>query len=159
MSLPSAPPVTLSARQRRVLEHLCRAAGTPQALALRARIVLAAAAGRSNRDLAQTLGVARNTVQAWRDRWVAAAEALQAAELEGRDGGGDDDRALQAVVRGVLADAPRPGGPATFTPEQLVNNRNCRGGRTTPFPPPQEGRQTDGPLSPVSMGTNGAVGG
>jgi hypothetical protein len=37
-------------------------------------------------------------------------------QLVGRPG---DDRALLAIVRGVLADAPRPGGPATFTPEQL----------------------------------------
>jgi homeodomain-containing protein/Homeodomain-like domain-containing protein len=98
-----------------VLEQVARAAGTPQALARRARIVLAAADGASNRGLAQRLAVARNTVQAWRDRWAAAAEALQAAELEGGDG---DDRALLAVVRAVLADAPRAGGPATFTPEQ-----------------------------------------
>ncbi len=116
MLVAHAASVTLSARQRRVLEQLARAAGTPQALALRARIVLAAAEGASNRGLAQRLAVARNTAQAWRDRWVAAAEALQAAELEGGDG---DDRALLAVVRGVLADAPRRGGPATFTPEQL----------------------------------------
>jgi Homeodomain-like domain len=119
MPLPSAPAIALSARQRRVLEQLRRAAGPPQALALRARIVLAAATGTSNRRLAHEFGVARNTVPAWRDRWVAAAEALQAAELEGREGGGGDDRALQAMVRGVLAAAPRPGGPATFTPEQL----------------------------------------
>src|SRR5918911_4913515 len=111
-----ARPVTLSARQRGVLEQLTRAAGTPQALATRARIVLAAADGASNRELAQRLHLARNTAQAWRDRWVAAAEALAAAELEGGEG---DERALLAIVRGVLADAPRPGGPATFTPEQL----------------------------------------
>ena len=116
MPVEHAPSVTLSARQRRVLEQLARAAGTPQALALRARIVLAAAEGASNRGLAQQLAVVRNTAQKWRDRWVAAAEALAAAEVEGGDG---DDRALLAVVRGVLADAPRPGGPATFTPEQL----------------------------------------
>src|SRR5438128_6971938 len=119
MPMPSAPSIALSARQRQVLEQLRRAASTPQALALRAQIVLAAAAGTGNRRLAHELGVARNTVQAWRDRWVAAAEALQAAELEGREGGGEDDRALLAVVRGVLADAPRPGGPPRFTPEQL----------------------------------------
>ena len=27
-------------------------------------------------------------------------------------------RALEAVIRGVLADEPRPGAPPTFTPEQ-----------------------------------------
>jgi putative transposase len=116
MPVSSAPPVGLSARQQRVLEHVARAASTPQVIATRARIVLAAAAGASNRELAHQLHLARNTAQAWRDRWVAAAEALQAAELEG---GAGDDRALQAVVLGVLADAPRPGAPSRFTPEQL----------------------------------------
>jgi putative transposase len=116
MPMMRAPSVTLSERPRRVLEQLVRAASTPQAIATRARTVLAAADGASNRGLAQRLHLARNTVQAWRDRWVAAAEALQAAEVEGGDG---DDRALLAVVRGVLADAPRPGAPPQFTPEQL----------------------------------------
>ena len=116
MPLPSAQQITVTARQRRVLTHLVRAASTPQAVAARARVVLGAADGASNRNLAVRLGLARNTVQAWRDRWAVAAEALRAAEAEG---GSDDDRALATVVQGVLADAPRPGAPPTFTPEQL----------------------------------------
>lgn len=116
MTFPTARPIRVSAQQRQVLDHLARAAGTPQAVALRARIVLATADGASNRGLAQRLGLARNTVQAWRDRWAQAGETLLAAELEGGEG---DDRALGAVVRGVLADDPRPGAPPTFTPEQL----------------------------------------
>jgi putative transposase len=84
-------------------------------VATRARIVLGAADGASNRGLAHRLALARNTAQAWRDRWAAAAETLLAAEAEG---GPDDDRALQVVIQGVLADAPRPGAPPTFTPEQ-----------------------------------------
>jgi putative transposase len=106
----------VTARQRRVLAHLVRAASTPQAVAARARAVLGAAEGASNRGLAARLDLARNTVQAWRDRWAAAAETLLAAEAEG---GPDDDRALHAVIHGVLADAPRPGAPPTFTPAQL----------------------------------------
>jgi putative transposase len=116
MPVASAPSVRLSARQQRVLEQVARAASTPQVIATRARIVLAAADGASNRGLAHQLHLARNTAQAWRDRWLAAAEALAAAEVEGGD---EDDRALRAVVLGVLADAPRPGAPPTFTPEQL----------------------------------------
>jgi len=114
--LPSAQQIIVTARQRRVLLQLVRAASTPQAVAARARVVLGAADGASNRGLASQLALARNTVQAWRDRWAAAAETLLAAELEG---GADDDRALHAVLQGVLADAPRPGAPPTFTPEQL----------------------------------------
>jgi putative transposase len=108
--------VVVSRRQRAVLERLVRARTTPQAVATRARLVLAAADGASNRGLARHLDLARNTVHLWRDRWVTAAEAVLAAEAEGGDG---DQRALEAVVRGVLADEPRPGAPPTFTPEQL----------------------------------------
>jgi homeodomain-containing protein len=116
MAQAAAAVIALTARQRRVLTRLVRAAGTPQAVATRARIVLGAAAGASNRGMAHRLAVARNTVQAWRDRWDVAAETLLAAEAEG---GASDDRALTAVVRGVLADAPRSGAPPTFTPEQV----------------------------------------
>ena len=114
--LPSAQQITVTARQRGVLLHLVRAASTPQAVAARARVVVGAADGASNRGLAQRLALARNTVQAWRDRWAAAAETLLAAEAEG---GRDDDRALQVVIQEILADAPRPGAAPTFTPEQL----------------------------------------
>src|SRR5688572_19465385 len=111
MPWPRARAVPLSDRQRQVLERLVRASTTPQAVATRARVVGAAAGGTSTRQIAQRLGVTRNTVQLWRERWAAAAEAVLAAEAEG---GAGDDRALEAVVRGVLADAPRPGAPPTF---------------------------------------------
>jgi hypothetical protein len=67
--LPSAQQITVTARQRRVLAHLARAATTPQAVATRARIVLGAADGASNRGLAHRLALARNTAQAWRTGW------------------------------------------------------------------------------------------
>jgi hypothetical protein len=101
-------------------------------LVTRARVVLAAAEGRSNRQIGLQLGVTRNLVQAWRGRWAAASDALLAAELEG---GAGDERALQAVVRGVLADAPRSGAPPTFTPEQL-----CRIIALACTPPSDAGR-------------------
>ena len=116
MPWPSAQRITLRTRQRGVLDRLARASTTPQAVAVRARLVGAAAEGTSTRQIAHRLQVTRNTVQLWRDRWAAATEALLAAEAEGGDG---DDRALETVMRGLLADAPRPGAPPTFTPEQL----------------------------------------
>ena len=70
----------------------------------------------NNEQVARHLGVTDDTVRTWRGRWAAAAEALLAAEAEG---GASDDRALETIIRGVLADEPRPGAPARFTPEQL----------------------------------------
>jgi putative transposase len=112
-----APPAHVSRRQRQVLERLIRASTTPQAVGLRARIVCAAADGWSTRRLAQSLRLSRNTIRLWRERWGAAGTALQAAEAA-VEGGPGAERALEGVVRGVLADAPRPGAPPTFTPEQ-----------------------------------------
>jgi len=112
----TAPPITLTAAQRAVLDHLARAGTTPQQVARRARLVLAAAEGASTGVIARTWGITWRTAQRWRGRWHAAQEALLAAET---DGGPGDDRALETIILGLLADEPRPGAPATFTPEQL----------------------------------------
>lgn len=132
MTVPMAEAIRVTERQRQVLEQVVRASTSAQGLVTRARVVLAAAEGTSNRQIAMRLGVTRNLVQAWRGRWAAASEALLAAELEG---GAGDERALQGVVRGVLADAPRTGAPPTFTPEQL-----CRIIALACTPPSDAGR-------------------
>ena len=94
----SAEPIVLKEIERDELDRLIRAHSTPQQLALRARIILLAADGIGNRDSARQLGVTVQTVRCWRRRW---------------DGAPD----LALVDR--LADAPRPGTPPTFTPEQI----------------------------------------
>ena len=94
----SAEPTVLKEIERDELDRLIRAHSTPQQLALRARIILLAADGIGNRDSARRLGVTVQTVRCWRRRW---------------DGAPD----LALVDR--LADAPRPGTPPTFTPEQI----------------------------------------
>src|SRR5487761_1097746 len=66
-----ASPLDLAADDRRVLETWVRAHNTPQSVALRSAIVLAAADGLSNNQIAQDLGTTRTTVILWRDRYVA----------------------------------------------------------------------------------------
>ncbi len=80
-----AKPLHVLRQDHELLDHLARAPKTPQRVALRARIVLGAAAGRSVNGLAHELGVTRPTVRLWRRRY------------------GD------AGVDGLLKDAPRPG--------------------------------------------------
>lgn len=116
----TAPPITLTAAQRAVLDRLARAGTTPQQVARRAQLVLAAADGTSTGAIARTWGITWRTAQRWRARWHATQEALLAAEAEG---GARDDRALTRIMLDVLADAPRPGAPATFPPEQLCQIR------------------------------------
>ena len=68
----TSPVVSLSDVERERLEAWVSAHGTPQQVALRCRIVLAAAAGQSNLTISQDSGVNAKTVALWRDRFVTA---------------------------------------------------------------------------------------
>jgi transposase len=92
--MPRLKPLTLTDDERAKLEAWVRRPKTAQRLALRARIVLAAAAGRSNTEIATDLRVTMPTVGKWRQRFL-------------------DDR-----LEG-LADEPRPGAPRSLTDAQV----------------------------------------
>ena len=62
--------IILTATQRRVLEGRLRRPTAQQREVVRARIVLAAADGEQNTQIAGRLGVAVNTVSKWRKRFV-----------------------------------------------------------------------------------------
>jgi transposase len=114
MAGPRPPEVSLSAGQRTILERLGRRATSPQRLVRRVTIILAAAAGRNNDQIARRCGLAREMVQTWRHRWLVAAPQLAVAEA----GGGTAAELTQQIVA-VLADAPRAGAPPTFSAEQI----------------------------------------
>jgi transposase len=80
------PPLTLEVEEREALERWARRRTTAQALALRARIVLASAAGKTNTAIAREARVKKQTVGKWRARFLA-------KRLDG------------------LLDEPRPGAP------------------------------------------------
>jgi putative transposase len=112
MAGPQPIAISLSAPQQAVLERLLRQHSCPQALALRVRIVLGAATGLRNEVLASGLSCSPTTVRKWRARWAEAESRLAAAEA--------DIAVLTTTVAAVLADAPRPGTPDTFSAEQIV---------------------------------------
>ena len=95
--------VELTPEERHGLETLVRRHTTPQQIALRARMILAAAQGLNNAQIARQLDVEVDTVRLWRNRWL----GLQAASLE------------DLSVEERLSDAPCPGAPAGITPEQV----------------------------------------
>ena len=64
------PPLALDGAERETLEQWTRRPKTAQALALRARIVLASADGHSNTKVAVELRVCVNTVGKWRSRFL-----------------------------------------------------------------------------------------
>ncbi len=72
MANPPAIPITLSEADRGLLQGWVRCRETAQALATRARIVLACAEpGGTNGAVAAALGVSRTTVALWRRRFAA----------------------------------------------------------------------------------------
>lgn len=79
----------------------------------RATIVLEAAAGRSNTEIARNLGFNRNTVKKWRIRYDQAT-----AEINQREK--NHPRELRGLIKSVLQDDYRPGAPATFSNEVVV---------------------------------------
>src|SRR5437667_11959253 len=84
------PVLTLTDGERDALERWARRPTTAQALAQRARLVLAGAGGRTNTQVARELRLTKQTVGKWRSRFLA-------ARLDG------------------LLDEPRPGAPRRIT--------------------------------------------
>ena len=117
--MPMAPAVSieLTSQERAELEAWARRRTSAQALAQRSRIVLLAAEGLNNTEIAQRLGVHRPMVRKWRSRFAE----------HGLDG---------------LTDEPRPGRPRTITDEQVeevivktLETRTPRIGRRARWPP------------------------
>ena len=89
MPTPSAVEIALSDEERVVLGAWTSRRKTAQALALRARIVLAAAGGLSNAQIAEAQRVSRPTVTKWRNRF--ADKRLAGLVDEPRPGAAADD--------------------------------------------------------------------
>ena len=94
MPSPVAVKVVLTDEERAQLQAWARRPKSAQALALRSRIVLAAAEGLGNTQVAERLGVRRATVRIWRGRFA--------------------ERRLDGLL-----DEPRPGRPRTVSDEQV----------------------------------------
>ena len=112
---PGAGAIKLTRRQHRVLEKIVRRAKATQRLVRRASIILGLAAGQSAQEVAKRLGINRQTVYKWWQRWGARASWLQKAEAQERN-----DNRLSDLLEQALLDAYRGGKPARFTPEQIV---------------------------------------
>lgn len=96
MAGPGRPtvPIVLDDEEREILQRWARRLSSSQALALRCRIVLAAADGKKNKDIAAELRCNAATVTKWRRRFAE-------HRLDG------------------LHDEPRPGAPRTITDEDV----------------------------------------
>ena len=86
--------LTIAPSERKRLEAWSRKRKTAQALALRSRVVLRCASGLQNIDVAQELGVSKQMVGKWRQRFI--------------------DRRLDGLL-----DEPRPGAPRTISDDDV----------------------------------------
>ena len=91
-----APDIVLSDKERAELMRLARSKLTSVRLVQRARIVLLAADGVQNKDIAEQLGVGRVQVARWRERY------------------------LQARLSGIERDLPRGAPPVKVDVARLV---------------------------------------
>ena len=107
-----ATPIVLSECDRATLDGWVRASTSEQRLALRARIVLAAADGKASTDIARGLSVRRGTVSKWRMRF--AESGLPG--LWDRPRPGKPARYDRSTERRILSklDEPPPDGYATW---------------------------------------------
>ena len=101
--------IVLDDVERRELTALTRKHGAPQALATRARIVLAAAEGLDNKAIAAKVGICAATAGTWRNRF--AGRRLDGLYDEPRPGAprsiGDDE--IASTIRKTLETRPRGG--------------------------------------------------
>lgn len=100
---PKPTPIHLSAEEQRGLEKLIHRHTVGQQIALRGRILLAAAEGKPNVHIARELDVTLDMVRLWRKRWL----DLQPISL--------DDLSIEER----LQDLPRPGAPARISADQV----------------------------------------
>jgi transposase len=101
------PPLSLTDEERGMLEQWTRRPTTAQALALRARIILACGVGKTNTAVAQELRVTGATVGKWRRRF--GEQRLEGLLDEPRPGAPRtvDDAAVERVVALTLESRPR----------------------------------------------------
>ena len=93
----SAAALAISPGDQAVLRHWANAAQAPATLVQRSKILLLAAEGVANSEIAERLGVSRPTVIAWRKRYAG----------EGLTGGWPTGLAVAAPRRCAAIGAPR----------------------------------------------------
>ena len=91
----------LDNEEKKELEKILARHSTSQQVAKRAKIIILASEGKNQRNIARELEISRKMARLWRERWV---------ELKQKD----------VPVRERLSDLERPGSPAKFTTEQIL---------------------------------------
>jgi transposase len=108
-----AAKVRVSERQLAVLQELSRSRTAAKGIVQRALILVLGFQGLLNEQIAEEVGLNRQQVGVWRQRWRDAWESLCVWEC-------DEPHRLREAILEVLSDAPRPGCPGKITADQIV---------------------------------------
>ena len=108
----TAAKIIISEKQQIVLTELSKSRTVGKCVSQRATIILLGFEGILNEEIALRVGLNRRHVGIWRQRWRDAWDTLCVWECA-------ETHRLREAILEVLADAPRPGAPATFTAEQV----------------------------------------
>jgi len=108
-----AAKIKVSEKQLVVLQELSCSRTVSKGTVQRALSIVQGFQGKLNQEIALEVGLNRQQVGVWRQRWRNAWESLCVWECA-------QPHRLREAILAVLSDAPRPGAPATFTPEQVT---------------------------------------
>jgi len=106
-----ARPIVVGDEERKVLVRWARGRSTPARLVLRGRIVLLAADGRQNKEIAAQLATSRQTVGLWRDRFLV--QGLAGIEKDAPRGGRPPR--LRRAIEGRIVEATTQEKPRAAT--------------------------------------------
>lgn len=98
---------------KKILSAFSKSCSLPSGLVKRSSIILLAAQGELNQNIAVQVGLHYNNVATWRSRFLAALPALREIET-------DAPEKLEDGIRAVLSDKKRPGAPSVFTSDQIM---------------------------------------
>lgn len=115
MPQPVAIAIRLTEQQKRLLEQITRARTNPYRLVQRAQLILWAAWGMTNTEIASSLRLTRGQVRLWRTRWQNAAQEWEQVKSEDIE-----DETLFTQIISILKDEPRRGNPGKFSLEEIV---------------------------------------
>ena len=108
-----AAKILVSEKQHVLLNEFSKSRTVALGVVQRATIILLGFAGLLNEEIASQVGLNRQQVGLWRQRWRDAWDALCVWECR-------EPHRLREAILDVLCDAPRPGAPATFTAAQVA---------------------------------------
>src|SRR3954449_1286950 len=109
----TAARVRVTEKQLAILKELSRSRTEARGIVQRASILVLGFQGLLNEQIAMDVGLNRQQVGIWRQRWREAWSSLCAWECP-------EPRRLREAVLEVLSDAPRPGSPGKFTADQVA---------------------------------------